>query len=175
MTGEEWIESDACPSYNVNFIVTEEPGTVPVEEAKINMSGTIRYTDESGEALFEGYEEGDYNYSVIKDGFTMQSGDFDIVDEDVTIEVILLINFVDEALKEKVNIYPNPNNGLFILKTDVFPAYIEIYNATGEIMLQQQINQNETELNIQDYPKGIYFIKYECDGDILTGKLIKIQ
>ncbi|MCD4682957.1 MAG: PKD domain-containing protein, partial [Bacteroidales bacterium] len=175
MTGEEWIESDACPSYNVNFIVTEEPGTVPVEEAKVNMSGTIRYTDETGEAVFEGYEEGNYNYSVSKYGYTMQSGAFDLIDEDVTIEIVLLINSTDQLLKDKVGIHPNPCDGLFIIKSDKFPASIEIYKTTGEKILDQQINQYESEISLLGYPKGIYFLKYEFSGKISTYKLITID
>jgi len=65
MEGDEWIESDACPVYTVNFQVTEESNSIPIEGATVNMNGTIRYTDENGLADFVGYEPGTYDYIVL--------------------------------------------------------------------------------------------------------------
>jgi len=87
MEGDEWIESDACPVYNVNFFVTEDLGTVPVEGATVNMSGTIRYTDEDGQAVYEGYEPWSYEYSVFKEMYSVVNGSFELVDEDIAIDV----------------------------------------------------------------------------------------
>jgi len=87
MEGDEWIESDACPVYSVNFFVTEDLGTVPIEGATVNMSGTIRYTDENGQANYEGYEPWSYEYSVFKEMYSVVNGSFELVDEDITIDV----------------------------------------------------------------------------------------
>ncbi len=178
MTGEEWIESGACPSYTVNFIITEEPGTVSVEDARINMNGTIRYTDETGEAMFEGYEEGDYIYSVSKDGFTMESGDFEIVDEDITIEVMLLINAIAESFKDNVSIYPNPTHGLVNLKMDrdsQNSISIMITDLTGRIIINDIfLTLEECQIDISDQNPGAYLVQINVEGQVIN-KLVILE
>lgn len=176
MTGEEWIESNACPSYTVNFIVNEEPGTAPVEDAKINMSGTIRYTDEAGEAIFEGYEVGDYDYSVIKDGFTMTSDDFEIEDDDVTIEVMLLINSLSETLNDKVNIYPNPTNGLINISVDE-NSHSDIELILTDLAGRAILNDNfsiaeKIKLDLSSQNPGSYIVQLKFENQVVNKLLI---
>lgn len=51
MEGDEWVESDACTVYNVPFIVTENSGANPVENARVYRNSTIRYIDDNGMAV----------------------------------------------------------------------------------------------------------------------------
>ena len=171
MEGDEWIESQACPSYNVHFIVTEEPGTTPIEDATVNMSGTIRYTDINGEADFEGYETGNYEYSVYKDGYSLETGSFELVDEDLTIEIILLISSVNNISKSELKIYPNPTTGI----VNVFsnrPGSIDILKLTGKVVKSVNLTNGLTEINLSDYSPGLYYLKIYIEDNISYSKII---
>ena len=71
-------------------------------------------------------------------------------------------------------IYPNPSNGLFEMTIDTpfQEANLTIFDVTGKVIVQQKITQNNTQLNLSAYPKGMYFYQLLVDGKQVTGKLI---
>ncbi len=73
------------------------------------------------------------------------------------------------------NIYPNPSNGVFYINSteNLKNTEIKIYNCKGEILnvFNQNLNQN-TELNLENYPKGIYLIKIFTENNVFTEKII---
>ena len=171
MEGNEWIESDACPSYHVKFIVTEEPGAVPLENATVNMSGTIRYTNINGEADFEGYEPGDYNYSVSKEGYGFETGTFELVDEDLVIDIELLISDVREITGNDFQIFPNPVSG-YINVTSNYPGIMQLFDLSGNILNEFEINPGKSGFDVSGYPSGLYFIRFHKKNKIYHFKLI---
>jgi plastocyanin len=68
-------------------------------------------------------------------------------------------------LRPEINVYPNPSSGkfrLFINGSEKQPLYdVAIYSMAGEKVLYKSgfKNQVSTEINVTDYPKGIYFLK----------------
>lgn len=44
----------------------------------------------------------------------------------------------------------------------------EVFNATGQSIVQQQISNTETVLNLQNQPSGIYFLKVNSDSEAFT-------
>ena len=88
---------------------------------------------------------------------------------------------IDEY-KNQLNIYPNPVENLLsvILKkmnlNDSF-TLIEIYNAKGQVILRtrEKVLQNKImEINIQDLPQGLYFIKVIIDENSYNKSFVKI-
>ena len=171
MQGDEWLESDACPVYNVYFIVTEDPGSVPVEGATINMSGIIRYSDDEGLADFNGYESGLYEYEVIKDGYSVASGSFDLVDEDMTIEVNLLISSLAHPTFENVRIYPNPvKNKLNIQSPE--HCRLKLLDISGRIVYTYELEAGVHTIDLSQQVPGIYFLQMKFDRQVLVEKLM---
>jgi len=171
MEGDEWLESDACPVYNVNFIVTDDPGAIPVVGATVNMSGTIRYTDDSGQADFVGYETGSYEYSVTKDGYAVATGTFDLVNEDVTIEVSLLISAMSNSTRKEVRIYPNPVSGILNIQTP--SAFeMEILDISGRVILNESLTRGTNRIDLSDQKPGLYYLKLKHDQQIRIEKLM---
>ena len=78
----------------------------------------------------------------------------------------------DITQNNAVSIYPNPNNGKFIIepKNNNRLTNIEVYNSLGEKVLQQ--NANEIELSAS--PKGIYIVKIS-DGVNTYNRRIVLQ
>ena len=61
--------------------------------------------------------------------------------------------------------YPNPNNGIFSIKTseDYNEAELQVYNNKGVLLSRFQIS-GEKEIDISDKPSGIYLLRI-IEGD----------
>ncbi len=71
-----------------------------------------------------------------------------------------------------INIYPNPSNGKFYLQ-GITTGEIEIYNTLGEKIFSQKIVSDETQIYLNNQPKGIYFLLLTQDNkNFATDKLI---
>jgi len=86
-------------------------------------------------------------------------------------KTILIVFYVDDndvvnGLEETqanrlVRLYPNPNQGEFkiAIDGDYFIGRLTIYDASGRVTFEKQVNNNQTEVEInQNLTSGIYFI-----------------
>jgi len=78
---------------------------------------------------------------------------------------------IDELSKASVNIYPNPNNGIFNIITSE-QANITIYNMLGEMVLTKVLNGGNHVLSLNSHPKGVYFINIQQNENVTTYKMI---
>lgn len=67
--------------------------------------------------------------------------------------------------------YPNPTSGRIYIENLNTPFNIEILNAKGQIILQEN---NKTTIDISGMNNGYYFLKLMIDGNIFYHKIIKI-
>ena len=90
-------------------------------------------------------------------------------------------NSSDEAIK--INMYPNPNSGVFsvvlerenenVEQPETSDVKLTIYNMLGENVYTSKAPINKTKtINLTDRPKGIYFIKVESEGRIKCEKIL---
>ena len=80
---------------------------------------------------------------------------------------------VEDLIPENsIQVYPNPTKGKVYIKTVTNSEMltISIYSAMGKRLLA--IN-NQKEIDISMLPLGIYFLKVETDGKVITKKIIK--
>lgn len=159
--------------YDITFIITEDPGGAPLDSALINLDGIIQYTNEDGETTFTGYLPGTYQYFISKDNYNLATGNAEVIDENVTVEIVLILDAIQNLTDRDFKIYPNPGKGLINLSFDIIPDKIEIFNAFGVKLMDSKINQEEVVVDIQDFPNGIYIINLISRGEIYTQKLIK--
>ncbi len=81
------------------------------------------------------------------------------------------INDVDNI---KFEISPNPSSGIIKIKSPLKMSSIQLINPEGKILiLEKKIDTTESEINIEKYPSGIYFIKIDVDGKTYNHKIIK--
>jgi len=80
---------------------------------------------------------------------------------------------------EKLNIFPNPNDGVFNLMFDLpnqGQTSIRIFNSTGSLIYQNDMQQFsglfKDRIDISNRAKGIYFLAVEQDGKSITKKVI---
>jgi len=74
-----------------------------------------------------------------------------------------------------VKVYPNPTSGTlyFQLNTVGENASIELYNAIGQLVLNERLLSKEAMLDLNDFKSGIYFIKVKNGNEIIIKKIIK--
>jgi hypothetical protein len=69
--------------------------------------------------------------------------------------------------KKEFILYPNPSNGIFIFTDYSNLKTVEVYTLLGEKIVSQT---TQKQINLSDYPKGIYFVKINGEKVI---KLVK--
>ncbi|NIF07573.1 T9SS type A sorting domain-containing protein [Chryseobacterium sp. Tr-659] len=61
-------------------------------------------------------------------------------------------------IKNNLSVYPNPTNGLLSIKTDK-ASEAQIYSSEGKMLKTVQTQKGNNEINISEFPKGVYYIK----------------
>ena len=85
---------------------------------------------------------------------------------------VSLCTGVNEVLGSLVTIYPNPNNGVFIIELNA-TTQVTITTNLGDVLLNTTLNTGKQTLDIQNRANGIYFVKLIQNGKQQTIKLIK--
>ena len=70
--------------------------------------------------------------------------------------------------------YPNPGSGTLNICSGLPNARVEVYDATGRLIHGQDVTENETAINAEAWPSGMYVWKvYSNDKEAETGKWVK--
>ncbi len=69
-----------------------------------------------------------------------------------------------------LTIYPNPAKEFLYIQTEVVlpGASLSVFNSQGQRMETLPLAQTETILTVSAYPKGVYFIRLEKDGRVIS-------
>lgn len=81
--------------------------------------------------------------------------------------------YVGDVAEENVvnSIYPNPSEGMFNISGENIES-IEVYDITGKLVMQQQINANNTTIDLTNKAKGVYTLKSYNGNNVSVSKLI---
>lgn len=94
----------------------------------------------------------------------------------VTVSEPPLSTIIHNSSETGVNIFPNPNNGNFVVQITNHSGFtdnkIRIYNVLGEIVYQMKLTTGNEQLST-DFPQGIYFVEI-FTGDKKTVKKISV-
>lgn len=76
-----------------------------------------------------------------------------------------------------MTVFPNPVNDLLTLKTDLLQIKnqnYQVFNLQGKMMKEEVIHSDETVINTQDLPEGVYLFNVLTSGQLLKSfKIIK--
>jgi FOG: PKD repeat len=107
-------------------------------------------------------------YTVtVSDGSTSVEGSITIDIRDLS---------VTQSTLNSVKVYPNPANG--ILNVEIPSqvktlSFVLINNLGQEIMSENMSQENvKLQINVQQLPKGVYFMRLNCEGETSTRKVI---
>jgi hypothetical protein len=69
--------------------------------------------------------------------------------------------------------YPNPVKNIFTISNTSVIDEVSIISIKGENLLTKKINSLNSEIDLSNFSKGVYFLKVEAEGTEKTMKLIK--
>jgi hypothetical protein len=80
-----------------------------------------------------------------------------------------------EMSKEKLlQIRPNPAfSNVFFEKTTDNVGHMSIYTATGQLIWEQKTISKTIVVQIDNWPQGLYFVKWNADGEKIIGRFVK--
>ncbi len=146
--------------YTITFVVTEDPGAIPVDSAIVNVGGLLKYTDETGTVVFEGYLPGTYTYNVSKTGYFLVPGAAVVVDEDLTVEVTLMLTTIEEYGPDWFQVYPNPaHEAIFIKHPGTERMTVRILAPDGRCVLNRSDLSTKEALPVNTLQPGFYLLE----------------
>lgn len=87
---------------------------------------------------------------------------------------------INDSTIDEFTLYPNPTNGVFSLEvsSDLFlstgQCNLKITDLTGKTIINYQLSNNHSEIDISNQPAGIYFMIIQTDKGSIVKKIIKI-
>lgn len=83
------------------------------------------------------------------------------------------LSVVENTLEYSIELFPNPNNGIFTVLIPKENYEINIHNISGEIIYKTAIqNTEQFNIDIQGFPSGIYILNLKSDNITYTKKMI---
>ncbi|MFN7115964.1 MAG: T9SS type A sorting domain-containing protein [Saprospiraceae bacterium] len=77
-----------------------------------------------------------------------------------------------------VKIMPNPAATTLQIAVNAYhntPKTLQLFNAAGQLVLQQSWTDSYISLNVSNLPEGVYFVKIELQGQVASEKVIIIR
>ncbi|MBK7682149.1 MAG: VCBS repeat-containing protein [Bacteroidia bacterium] len=107
-----------------------------------------------------------YDWSVEKPGFSCSSN---LVQVSVDISVGL-----PNLEASGISLYPNPTGDIINIKLEkTTPAQMNIYDATGRLVMKHAIQEMNNAVSVQSLPSGIYQVEFIQAGSSFQQKLVK--
>ncbi len=135
--------------------------------------------DSYGDGICCGFGEG--NFSLLNsegDTLIYNDGNFGSIVIEEFCPNDIIISTKQEELKN-ISIMPNPTNGEFSILWEkrlgiTNPLKVELYNGLGRLLLRTESNLQVTDLSIEGYEAGYYYLKCYQNGEKKVFRLIKI-
>lgn len=77
--------------------------------------------------------------------------------------------------KWEINLFPNPSDGMFTLNLPAFHnnnIIAEVYDYNGKLILNETYSGGLIQLDLTDQQNGIYLLKLNSNGYIITSKIV---
>ena len=83
-----------------------------------------------------------------------------------------IIENVEIVEEEIVSIYPNPNNGSFIVNLGDVQSDVTIYNTMGQIVYRAESMKGNINVDLENITSGLYFVNVRNQDVNMTKKMI---
>ncbi len=96
--------------------------------------------------------------------------------ENATVYINVLLSIGVEEYHSSIEIYPNPAKDFInIVQENTLFEYLKVYDITGKLVIEQNINDLITCLDISNFQSGVYFIALKTDKNSaeMRVKLVK--
>lgn len=80
---------------------------------------------------------------------------------------------VDEAHSFALEVYPNPSEGVFSIRSESGPIdRITVWNLEGKQVLEAKPSVNAHQMDLQEKGRGMYFLQVEVNGELRSLKVV---
>jgi hypothetical protein len=175
-------ENDICiylpmkktPVYNLTFKVSDNDGFV--QNAKITIGDSIKFTDTNGEAVLTELIAGNYVFHITKNGYEEYNSNVEITNQDIVKEITLTkitgINNISES--DIISVYPNPvtDNRELEINSSVSIDKVMLFNYTGELLITKTDKSEKIKINLSELSSGIYILQVNVSNNKYFEKVI---
>jgi hypothetical protein len=82
----------------------------------------------------------------------------------VSLEKLTMAGIKDKLVSDshRIRIFPNPTNGNVFLKSDILKSSrmtVQVYNATGQLIIDQKIKSDTEKIDLSGKAKGVFYFK----------------
>lgn len=146
-------------TYTLTFIVEDEDG-LAIDDAVITFSGE---SFDPGYYVFEDLPPATYEYTVTKDGYLDSSGSVVILDDDITVTVVL-VEDIDTDIQDRndfeLSVYPNPASDMLNISSgSITIDAIIVYDISGKIVYQNVIHDKTHTIDVTKFRAGFYILQ----------------
>ena len=89
----------------------------------------------------------------------------------------LVTGFTEVLAKKNIRIYPNPTKGHLRVEVVGYDStdkcLLQVFNATGALIINRKATLPFTEINITNQPNGIYLLQITLNGENTKWKIFK--
>jgi len=160
-------DCSVVPQYSLTVNITGNGSVVPSPTGSIYDNGTVVTLTATPNAgwVFTGWS-GDLTGTANPANITMD------VNKIVTALFTDTSSVQDEAMGQKIRIYPNPTASLINIEIDesLQIKEISVFNIEGKKLLEQI---DDRQISLQHFERGLYIIKIQTDKGIVTKRVIK--
>ncbi len=123
------------------------------------------------------YYHGSQKFPILTVNYNRASGAFSYFTVDILVNNMVLTGIKETLLNNDFNIYPNPSNGSFTIKSlrNNSGSNIEVINLLGEIVYTENIYSENQTLDLNQLKNGIYALKISEKGKLISNNKIIIQ
>lgn len=133
--------------------------------------------DSFGDGICCAYGNGSYELRTdIAAGGTLVASGGDFTNSESTIMNINFLSVNEISLEDAISIYPNPTTDVLNIKAtnNNLPESYKVYNMLGQLVASKTIlNESDLAVSTSNYSNGMYFIKIEKEGNVLSLPFIK--
>lgn len=92
---------------------------------------------------------------------------------------IAFVNVSDfDQLEQDFKVYPNPTSSDILVDFSAaaynyYGETIELYNAVGQLLINQKIQSNRVGISLNDFAEGVYILSLNIDGVRISKRIIK--
>lgn len=98
---------------------------------------------------------------------------YELLPRYVTDFIVSYESSINQLDPSQISIYPNPTTSNLILSGKENIEWVEIINQLGETIQTISINNFEANIDVQNIPAGLYFMKIKTDTGIYSSNFIK--
>jgi len=93
-------------------------------------------------------------------------------ESDPTDEVSVVITSIEETLLNATSLFPNPASEVVNIESDFTIESLTIYNYSGQIIAEEEVNNTFFKVNTSKYQSGVYFFQIDTEEGRISKRIV---